>query len=129
MNELPVRMPDEGEAELIAGTFKVISDPTRLKILFLLCHSRQCVNDIADFMQMSPPAVAHHLKLLKSHGLLSSHRAGKEVFYTLSESEYANTVHKTIDTVFGWKCSLCAPAGSRKKCKCEKCDKSAKSAK
>ncbi len=123
MNELPVKMPDESETELIAGTFKVISDPTRLKILFLLCHSRQCVNDIAEFMQMSPPAVAHHLKTLKSHGLLSSHRAGKEVYYTLSESEYANTVHKTIDTVFGWKCSLCAPAGGRKNRKCEKCDR------
>ncbi len=120
MNELPVKMPDESEAELIAGTFKIISDPTRLEILFLLCHSEQCVNGIAEFMKMSPPAVAHHLKLLKSHGLLSSRRMGKEVFYTLAESEYAGTVHKTIDTVFGCKCSLCESARSGRRCKCGK---------
>lgn len=120
MNKVPVKMPDDGEAALIAGTFKLISDPTRLKILFLLCHSEQCVNDIASFMEMSPPAVAHHLRLLKSQGLLSSRREGKEVYYTLSQSEYADTVHRTIDTVFGCKCSLCATARSGRKCKCDK---------
>ena len=120
MQELNVRMPDDGEAVLIADTFKVISDPTRLKILFLLCHSEQCVNGVASFMEMSPPAVAHHLKVLKSSGLLSANRVGKEVFYTLADTEYASTVHRTIDTVFGCKCSFCSDAKSGKKCSCDK---------
>lgn len=120
MKELHVKMPDDGETALIAETFKVISDPTRLKILFLLCHSEQCVNGIAAYAEMSPPAVAHHLRLLKSNGLLSARRDGKEVFYTLADTEYASTVHRTIDTVFGCKCSVCSGAKSGRKCKCDK---------
>lgn len=119
MAETALTLPDDATASLIAETFKLISDPTRLKILYLLCHSEQCVNSIASVMDMSPPAVAHHLKLLKSSGLLSSRRDGKEVYYTLADTRYANTVHETVDTVFGCRCSICASARKGVKCSCE----------
>lgn len=122
MDDSAIKLPDDPTASLVADTFKLISDPTRLKILYLLCHSEQCVNNVAAVLEMSPPAVAHHLKVLKSSGLLSSRRDGKEVFYTLAGTRYAETVHATIDTVFGSKCSVCASARTGIKCRCEKND-------
>lgn len=120
MEETQFSLPEDATALLVADTFKLISDATRLKILYLLCHSEQCVNSIASIMEMSPPAVAHHLKVLKSSGLLFSRREGKEVYYSLAKTRYATTVHETIDTVFGSKCSVCATARTGLQCNCGK---------
>lgn len=58
-------LPDNGAIEKVSAVFQLISDPTRLKILLLLCHCEECVNNIAVTVNMSAPAVSHHLRLLK----------------------------------------------------------------
>src|SRR5665648_557476 len=65
----------------VSDTFQLISDPTRLKILWLLCHSEDCVTNIGAALKMSSPAVSHHLRILKQAGLLTSRRYGKEVHH------------------------------------------------
>ena len=59
------RMPDTDECVVVAEVFKQISDGSRIRILWLLCHCEECVSNIAAAMNMSDPAVSHHLKLLK----------------------------------------------------------------
>ena len=103
-NEMIKNMPCGKSFEKVSGTFQLISDPSRLKILWLLCHCELCVNNIAIAVNMSAPAVSHHLKLLKQLGLIDSKRIGKEIYYTISNTEEAELVHKSIDDILNIKC-------------------------
>lgn len=96
--------PQQSAFEKAADTFQLISDTTRVKILWLLCHSEECVINIAAAIDMSSPAVSHHLRVLKQAGLLTSRREGKEAYYTLADTEEAQLVHKIVDSVFDMKC-------------------------
>lgn len=96
--------PDLIVFEQTAGIFQMISDSTRLKILWLLCHSEDCVVNIAAAIDMSSPAVSHHLRLLKQAGLIVSRKDGKETYYTLAKTEEAVLVHDIVDRTFNIKC-------------------------
>lgn len=104
MEELIKKIPEDEIFAEVSGTFSLISDATRLKILWLLCHSEDCVANIAAAVEMSSPAVSHHLKLLKQAGLITSHKDGKEVHYTLAQGEAAQLVHKVVDDAFKMDC-------------------------
>ncbi|MCI2061320.1 MAG: metalloregulator ArsR/SmtB family transcription factor [Eubacteriaceae bacterium] len=96
--------PDAETFTEVSGVFALISDATRLKILWLLCHTEECVINIAAAAEMSSPAVSHHLRLLRQAGLIKSHKEGKEVYYTLADSEEAQLVHTIIDATFDMNC-------------------------
>lgn len=96
--------PSDDTFSIVSDTFGLISDPTRLKILWLLSHTEECVMNIAAAVKMSSPAVSHHLRILKSSGLIKGRKARKEVYYTLSDTEEATLVHKIVDSVFDINC-------------------------
>ena len=100
------RMPDTDECVVVAEVFKQISDGSRIRILWLLCHCEECVSNIAAAMNMSDPAVSHHLKLLKKSGLITSRREGKEIYYKLADSETAQLLHHIIEEMFRITCPL-----------------------
>ena len=100
------KMPENKDFEKVSALFQLISDPTRLKIMWLLCHCEECVNDIACAVNMSAPAVSHHLRLLKQAGLLSSRREGKEMYYKLSGEAEAQLLHRSIDDIFDIQCPI-----------------------
>ena len=103
--ELLRKKPDDTVFTTVSGTFALISDQTRLKILWLLCHTEECVMNIAAAVDMSSPAVSHHLRILKSSGLITSKKVGKEAYYTLAKTEEADLVHKIVDAVFDMNCT------------------------
>lgn len=103
--ELLREKPDDTVFTTVSGTFALISDQTRLKILWLLCHTEECVMNIAAAVDMSSPAVSHHLRILKSSGLITSKKVGKEAYYTLAKTEEADLVHKIVDAVFDMNCT------------------------
>jgi DNA-binding transcriptional ArsR family regulator len=98
------KMPVQPVFQETADTLSILGDPTRVKILWLLCHSEECVANIAAVMDMSSPAVSHHLKVLKQAGILTSRKDGKEVYYTLSNTEYAGLVHHIVDIAIDYRC-------------------------
>lgn len=100
-------MPSEQEFSITSDIFAQLSDCTRLRILWLLCHAEECVSDIAAAIQMSSPAVSHHLRFLKQSGLIISRREGKEVLYTIADTKEAALVHRMIDEVFKIKFPKC----------------------
>ena len=57
-------MPTENEIAGVSEAMKQLGDPSRLRIFWLLCHCEECVLYIAALVNMSSPAVSHHLKLL-----------------------------------------------------------------
>ncbi len=98
-------LPSIQDCSKMADTFKLLSDGSRLRILSLLCHREECVQNIAYAVDMSAPAISHHLKFLKQSGLIMSRRVGKEVWYKLSDTKEALLVHQMIDDIFKIKCS------------------------
>jgi DNA-binding transcriptional ArsR family regulator len=99
-------LPDEDQFIEAADLFSLLSDSTRLRILWLLCHNEACVCDIASAIDMSSPAVSHHLRQLKQLGIISYRRQGKEVHYTLSDSPEGMMIHKMIDSILDEEESL-----------------------
>ena len=71
--------------------------PSRLRIFWLLCHCEECVVNIAAIVSMSSPAVSHHLRILKSSGLIVSRREGKEMYYKTADTELAQMLHHMIE--------------------------------
>ena len=98
------KMPPEGEFGKAADVFQQLCDPSRLRILWLLCHSEECVYNLSAAVGMSSPAVSHHLRTLRQSGLLSSRRDGKEVYYRLADTEEARLVHRMVDDLFDMNC-------------------------
>ncbi|HEY8417126.1 MAG TPA: metalloregulator ArsR/SmtB family transcription factor [Limnochordales bacterium] len=76
----------------LSELFKVLSDETRTRILYLLSLQELCVCDIADVMEMSLPAVSHHLRLLKAHRLVKYRREGKQVYYSLDDDHIVGLI-------------------------------------
>ncbi len=92
-------MPDQETVITVAEAMKQLGDPSRLRIFWLLCHCEECVINIAAATEMSSPAVSHHLRLLKSAGLIVSSRRGKEMYYRSSGTPIAEKLHHTIEEV------------------------------
>lgn len=80
---------------------KLLCDSNRLRIFFLLHNSEECVLNIATLVDMSSPAVSHHLKQLKSSGLIVSHRVGKEMYYKASDSDISKLLYNTLISLLG----------------------------
>lgn len=106
MEKALAKLPDEAACARTAELFKQAGDGTRLRILWLLCHCETCVGNIAAAMQMSDPAVSHHLRLLKKSGLVVSRREGKETYYRLSDTDKAALFHRVIEEMFEISCPL-----------------------
>lgn len=88
----------------VSDVFRQLGDPTRIRIFWLLCHCEECVINIAAMMEMSSPAVSHHLRQLRSTGLIVSRRDGKEVFYRASDAPIAKLLHRMIEEVMEITC-------------------------
>ncbi|MHB1420353.1 MAG: ArsR/SmtB family transcription factor [Bacillota bacterium] len=78
----------------LSEIFKVLGDETRTKVLFLLAQQELCVCDLAAVMEMSLPAVSHHLRLLKAMRLVKYHREGNMVYYSLDDEHILNLIHE-----------------------------------
>ena len=75
---------DETECVPLAQMFKALGDPARLRLLSLIAShpgGEACVCDISGTFDLSQPTISHHLKTLRSAGLLDSERRGSWVYY------------------------------------------------
>lgn len=102
--ELIARIPSSTDFQIIADIFKQLSDPTRIRIFWILCHCEECVINISAMMEMSSPAVAHHLRLLRTSGLIESRRAGKETYYRATKNKKAQSLHHMIEQMMEISC-------------------------
>lgn len=69
----------------LAAIFKVLGDPTRLRILQALMSGDCCVSDLADKLSMEQSAVSHQLRVLRDAALVQYRRQGKTVYYSLAD--------------------------------------------
>lgn len=88
----------------VADVFKQLGDTTRIRIFWLLCHCEECVVNISAMLDMSSPAVSHHLRTLRSSGLIVCRREGKEVYYRAADTEQCRLLHEMIEQVMEITC-------------------------
>lgn len=110
--EHPEGMPRLEEFQTVSVLFKQLSDASRLRIFWLLCHCEACGTELAAMVDMTPPAVSHHLRLLRSSHLLVSRREGKEVYYRAADTVQAQALHRMIEKMVEISCPRDA-AGDR----------------
>ena len=78
-------MGDE-DAAMVAGRFKALADPTRVRILNLLIRNPElCVCDMNASINLSQPTVSHHLGILKKAGLVECDIRGRWCFYRVNQ--------------------------------------------
>jgi DNA-binding transcriptional ArsR family regulator len=81
---LTVAALEEPQAAELAAAFKALGDPVRLRLLSLIAShpgGQACVCEISATFDVSQPTISHHLKLLRSAGLLDCERRGTWVYY------------------------------------------------
>ena len=79
----------EEELVLIADTFQILANPTRLQIVRALSRRELCVGDLAAVVGASPSAVSHHLRQLRQMRLVRHRRDGKLTYYSLDDEHVA----------------------------------------
>lgn len=104
LEQMPEQIPCPEEFQIVADLFKQMADQSRIRIFWLLCHCEECVMNISSLMDMSSPAVSHHLKQLKITGLIVSHRNGKEVYYKAADTVQARLLHHMIEQIIQISC-------------------------
>lgn len=83
----------------LAETFKALSDPTRLKILFALSQAELCVCDLSALLGLHEPTVSHHLRLLRALKLVKYRKAGRMAYYALDDEHIEALVAKGLEHV------------------------------
>ena len=85
-DDLPdFRMPDEEQVHLAAEGFRLLADPTRIKILWALLQGETSVACLAELVGAAPTAVSRHLAKLRLAGLVRGRREGTFVHYSAAD--------------------------------------------
>jgi len=90
------RMPDPDVLEALSDIFKVLGDPTRLRIVSALATRELCVCDIANLLGTSVSAVSHQLRVLRISKLVKHRKEGKMVYYSLDDDCVQTLLHEGL---------------------------------
>ena len=90
-------IPDDDLIIDLAELFKVFGDSTRVKILCVLLEGEVCAGDLAAIVGMSPSAVSHQLRVLKTAHLVRSRREGKTIFYSPADDHVRTILAQGLD--------------------------------
>ena len=88
------------EAEVLAGGFKALADPARLRLISLVAAhegAEACVCELTDPIGLSQPTVSHHLKILVDAGLLNREKRGTWAYYSLVPGALERTASLVLD--------------------------------
>ena len=85
--------------EALAETFRVLGDPTRVRILDALSAGELCVCDIASLARISESAASHQLRLLRGMRLVRPRRAGRLVYYAVDDQHILELLKQALTHV------------------------------
>ncbi len=93
------RLLDDQAASALAETFKVLGDPTRVRILDALSRAEVPVCDLAESLDLTQSAVSHQLRLLRSMRLVRSRRDGRHIYYALDDDHILKLFKQGLEHV------------------------------
>ena len=76
---------DTATVEALADTFRILGDPTRIRIVDALAQGDLCVHELSDKVGISESAVSHQLRLMRTMRIVRGRREGRCVYYTLDD--------------------------------------------
>ena len=80
-------IPDPTQAGSLAEMFRLLGDPTRVRILYALLEAGElCVCDVADAVDTTETKVSQAMRLLRSAGVVRNRRSGRNIFYRLDDA-------------------------------------------
>ena len=91
-------IPEDQVVEL-AEMFRLMSDPTRLKIILACLDHPAAVGEMAERLSISASLVSHHLRLLRAARLLQADRRGRQVFYVVGDPHIRSMLSDMVDHV------------------------------
>lgn len=84
----------------VADTFQILSDPTRVKIVFILAEGGElCVHHIASILGMSSSAISHQLRKLRNMRLVTTRKDAQHVYYALSDGHIVQLFRQCLEHV------------------------------
>lgn len=89
----------ETELDRLALIFKVLGDPTRLKIIMALAGGEMCVCDLAAYLRLSESAVSHQLRRMREQSLVKPRREGQVLYYALDDNHVADLLRTGLEHV------------------------------
>lgn len=90
---------DEETLSVVSQTFKAFSDPTRIRIMSLLCTKEHSVNDIAETLNLSQSNVSHQLRILKNLKLVKFRRERSTLYYSEDDDHVMNLLRQAIEHI------------------------------
>lgn len=88
MNRLPAL--SSHQTTILAETFRLLGDATRLRILLYCLPGPRSVGEIAAGLDLSQSLVSHHLRLLRGARLVRGERRSRQIFYALDDSHVSD---------------------------------------
>ena len=89
--------PSDSQIAVIAETYRLLGDPTRLRVLLACLDAPIAVGEIARTVNASPSLVSHHLRLLRAARLVRGTRRNKQVFYQAADEHIARMLADMIE--------------------------------
>jgi DNA-binding transcriptional ArsR family regulator len=80
----------------LAETFKLLGDPTRVRIVEALADGQLCVHEISDRIRISESAVSHQLRLMRTQRIVRGRREGRCVYYTLDDQHVLDLFQQAL---------------------------------
>ncbi|MEO8651318.1 MAG: metalloregulator ArsR/SmtB family transcription factor [Hyphomicrobiaceae bacterium] len=92
-----MKPPNDAQITIIAETYRLLGDPTRLRVLLACLDGPIAVGDIAQEIEASPSLVSHHLRLLRAARLVRGARKTRQVFYEAADDHIRNMLVDMVD--------------------------------
>jgi DNA-binding transcriptional ArsR family regulator len=93
-------IPDADHAvEEVADLFRLLGDPTRLRIVLACLAQPIAVSDIAGGLALSTSLVSHHLRLLRAARIVKAERHGKQVFYAAADAHISSLLTNMFEHI------------------------------
>ncbi len=87
------------EIERLSSIYKILGDPSRLKIVMALKNVEMCVCDLAAFLGLTESAVSHQLRRFRDLALVKSRRDGQVIYYSLDDEHVAELLNVGLEHV------------------------------
>lgn len=92
-------LPSEDDIVDISEIFKLLGDPSRMRILSALRIKELCVGDLSALMEISQSGVSHQLRLLKKNRIVKTRRDGKLIYYMLNDQHIENIIDISLNHI------------------------------
>lgn len=90
-------LPDDARVEAAVASFRMLADPTRLRIMWLLCDGERDVGELAAAVGAARPAVSQHLAKLRLAGLVRVRREGRRAVYGVRGGHVRRLLGEALD--------------------------------